>query len=491
MRTYMRITICLLSIVWVLALGLLTAWHKIWVPFLDWQEDPKPSLIRERPRPTAGTDGSFRDDFDGSYRVRTDQTDLDHPFHGIFRLDVDWPQIHANDGTVELAGGAFMADIVPAADQTVSLNVRQSRGDDPTSGVVVALFARCEDRNKPYQTGYTFEWDMHDGKQRIWAAGKVLAECDAPGDTDAHTMTFTLDGETLRGSVDGQRRLQAKDTRFETGIVGFGGHGRPCVVFDWFELKRHTQAQAKRQTGPRVEVGGAFEVREDFAVHGDKRKHNSTGFAIGQKSIDELGFGHTPSYIISGSPFRTNVASHRKVKGAYEDIVALADTVMCLIDSKRATECSLRTMAGDVMWHFDRDSTIGVFHAVPNKGSSLLVRVKDPMRPWTGCYCLTYDWQHNQLSLTRHDQAGPPLPGRWPEQIPVKVTVLAEATPDALGSAAELWISAQGSNITGGLDEDTLVTTVDTTYPSGYVGFGARPDSYGVFKWVEMRGGPD
>ncbi|GAG44792.1 unnamed protein product, partial [marine sediment metagenome] len=79
----------------------------------------------------------------------------------------------------------------------------------------------------------------------------------------------------------------------------------------------------------------------------------------------------------------------------------------------------------------------------------------------------------------------------WPEQIPVNATVLAEATPGALAPASELWISAQGSNITGGLDKDTLVAAMDTAYPSGYVGFGAQPDSYAVFKWVEMRSGPN
>ncbi|MCK4324571.1 MAG: hypothetical protein KAW89_08585 [Armatimonadetes bacterium] len=65
---------------------------------------------------------------------------------------------------------------------------------------------------------------------------------------------------------------------------------------------------------------------------------------------------------------------------------------------------------------------------------------------------------------------------------------MAEATPATPLTEFEIWLSADSAEISGGLGDETLVTATDATYPSGYVGFGARPNAYAIFEWVHMRG---
>jgi len=504
MRRSSRVTIAVASITWVLALGSLVVWHKIWAPVfvvehvkIAYRTYPFDHIPHE-----VGT--SFTDDFDGVYRARSDQVDLHHPLHGVFKFKVDWAQIHAGDGSVELSGGAFMQDIRPAGDATVSLKFQQSRGGDRGAAVVIALLARCGDRSNPYQSGYAFEWDMHDGKQRIWGGGEVLAECDAPGDGDLHTMSFDLQGESLRGSVDGQPVLEVEDSRYDTGTVGFGGNGRPCIVFDSFALQRSDDTGGHGSA--LLDVGAPFDVREDFElVEGLKeRRAVLRGSALAARPTSYIGaYGgpdearivgrHLPEYIVSpckgtnslwGDAYRRSTPA-----AAHGHVVAFASMVICLIDSKNAADCTVRMLAGDIAVHFPDLQTLDWRRQDRDVAASLLVRVQKPDYPRAGCYCLTYNWERNELQLLRHDQAGPPRPGHWPPQIPVKSEVLATATGSNWHPRAELWLSAQGTQITGGLDDKTLVSVTDASYPRGYVGFGGLQDALAVFEWVEMRGG--
>ena len=504
MRRSSRVIIAVAGIVWVLALGSLVVWHKIWAPVLvveDAQVGGRTDIFADIPH-QVGT--SFTDDFDGVYRARSDQIDLHHPLHGVFKFKADWAQIHAHDGSVELRSGAFMQDIKPAGDCTVSLKFQQSRGGDRSAAVVVALLARCGDKTKPYQSGYAFEWDMHDGKQRIWGGGEVLVERDAPGDTALHTMSFELQGESLRGSVDGQPVLEAEDSRYETGIVGFGGNGRPCVVFDSFALKRPDDAGG-HAAGP-LDVGVPFDLREGFDVvagagGGTRYLIGGPSLAAGATSYTGNWGGadagtverHLPRHVVSSCNnsgasygFAYRYRTHTSTHG---DLVAFSNMVMCLIDSKNAADCTVRTLFGDIVGRFPYPETLSRNRRKSDVSASLLVRVQKPDYPWAGCYCLTYNWQRNELQLVRHDQAGPPRPGHWPPQIPVKSEVLATATGSNWHPEAELWLSAEGAQITGGLDDKTLVSATDTSYPSGYVGFGSLPETSAVFQWVEMRGG--
>ncbi len=500
MRRSSRATIGVASVTWVLALGSLVVWHQIWAPVLVVEDVSVPPRIPFFPPIPHGVRTSFTDDFDGVYRARSDQTDLRHPLHGVFKFKVDWAQIHAGDGSVELSSGAFMHDIRPAGDCTVSLKFQHFRGGERGAAVVVALLARCQDKSNPYQSGYAFEWDMHDAKQRIWGGGEVLAERDAPGDAARHTMAFDLQGETLRGSVDGQPALQVKDSRYETGIVGFGGHGRPSIVFDSFALKRLDDAAGL------LDVGAPFDVREGFdLVEGLEESQSVVPISPSQLTSYTGRYAppdgarivgrHLPEYIVSscrdaGSGVWGYAYRRGTPAAAHDYLVAFASMVICLIDSKNAADCTVRMLAGDIGAHFSDVQTVMWDLQERDVAASLLVRVQKPDYILAGCYCLTYNWQGNELQLIRHDQAGPPHPGVWPAQIPVKSEVLATATGSNWHPQAELWLSAQGAQITGGLDDKTLVSATDTLYPSGYVGFGGLEGALAVFQWVEMRGGP-
>jgi hypothetical protein len=377
----------------------------------------------------------------------------------------------------------------PVADCTTALSFRQEGDGSPESAAVVVLFARGQDDSKPYRTGYAYEWDARDGKERLWAAGQLLAERARPADAQAHTMRFALRGSSLIGRTDGQTPLEATDARFASGSVGFGAHGNPRIACDWYEVKRPEAGEPSVVEA--IDVGGPFDVREPFRVSGEPAK---TGFAIWTTSgyiLQETGYGpHGPWYTSSRTAQGGMLTVHSAADSEHEDAVALMGTVLCLIASKGATSSLVRAETAGPLARIYPQIKYQRSAAQARAGTSLLVRVQDSEYPWAGCYSLTYDCEEYTLELLRYDQAGPPNPSNWQEPVPVKRTVLDSIRLNERPVRDLLWLSAGVSEIQGGIGDEPPLSALDATYPNGYVGYGARPDTYGAFRWVEMRGRP-
>ncbi len=480
-----RVAISALSIVWIVGIGLLTAWHQIWAPYLS-------SLAKSRPRHTPLPEpkviqGSFRDEFDEHPDPYGSPVTLDHPVHGALGLSIAWS--HTQGGMATLKAGALMMHTDPVADCTTALSFGQEGGADPAVPALVVLFARCQDSGEPYRTGYAYEWDMRERKERIWAAGQLLVERPRPGDGQLHTMSFVANGSSLTGRIDGGAALQAEDTRFTAGSVGFGAHGDPRIVCDWYELKRPgaeepTVAQA-------IDVGAPFAVRELFQLSGEAAKENAAVFTTDGAILSATDYGpHGPWYTISRTGMGGMLTMHGPSDGAPGNPVAFVQTALCLIASKGATSSVVRAQQAGSMARMYPDMKYQPSAAEAAPGTSLMVRMQEPEQAWAGCYSLTYDCEQQSIELRRYDKAGPPRPAMWLEPFPVKSTVLDSVRLAGVPTDAIMWISAEGSKIEGGTGDSARVSAVDATYPSGYVGYGAPPGAYGTFRWVEMKGRP-
>ncbi|MBM3473713.1 MAG: hypothetical protein FJX75_10635 [Armatimonadetes bacterium] len=487
MTRSMRTAISVLGAFWVLALSLLTVWHKIWAPVFA------PGLRTQADGQTRSTDytsplraGSFRDELEGRWDEIGSVASLQHPIHGNLGRTVGWASI----GIVRLEGGALVMRVEPVDDCTVSTGFRHESGGDPERGVIVALFARCRDEDRPYHAGCAYEWDMRDGKERLWADGRLLAQRNRRGDDRVHTMSFALRGDSLRGSLDGGPPLQARAGGSQTGTVGFGAHGSPAVTFDWFALDRADAAPPPSRY--LVDVGAPFDLYDDFAANAPGRDNTQT---VGLTSATGIGSSdsgpHAPWYIVAAPQWANHMTVyHRRAGDRYMDTLAFNNIVLCPIDSKHAQECTVRALTGDLLNEADPDERYSTFPHVPRRGTSLLVRVQDPERPWAGCYSLTYDSGVRKVTLFRYEQAGLPDPLDRSEPVPVRAVPLASAGAAKAPAACELWVRARGNELSGGLGEATLVAATDSTFPTGFVGYGARPDAVGVFRWVSMQGAP-
>ena len=369
MRTRSRLAIALGSILWLLGLSCLIVWHQIWAPVFA---APGQTTSTATPYYANDPGGSFRDDFDANEPLERREVDIVHPRHGPFAYEADAP----GGGQVRLTGGALMAATRPVQDGTVSVCFSHPDGGDPAAGVFVTVFGRVQDetqpngRNlRPYQTGYAFEWDMHDGRQRLWAGSTLLAERPAPGDSHPHTLALVMQGTALQGLVDGAVALQASDSRYQTGLVGFGGHGRLPIVFTRFELARPGQGGPK----PPVDVGAPFDLTEAFNGLGDEREQDrdKETYSYGSSGKPTV---YRPWYAVHGS-YGQNV--RRRRDGVNQ--VILAECFYLPLDSKHARACTVTASCGRIRL-MPREQA---YTPPLERGSSL------PMRPWRGAMVWT------------------------------------------------------------------------------------------------------
>jgi len=430
--------------------------------------------------------GSFREDFKGEGPRNGSSTSLEHPVHGDLGHSLIWPVADV----VEVGAGAFMLRVEPVSDCTVSTSFQHRSGGDPECGVFVALFARCRDDDSPYAMGCAYEWDMRDAKERLWANGRLLAQRDRKGDGAMHTLSFALRGRNLRGSIDGGPPLEASGADPSEGTVGFGAHGTPAVVFDWFQLD-HAKDPLRRPTYP-VDAGARFDLLDDFAANAPGRDNSQSVSNSSAESIYRGDFGpHAPWYIVAAPEYENRmIVFHREGPSGYVDTLAFSNVVLCPIDSKRARTCTVRALTGDLLTEADPKRRYSDVPNAPRRGTSLLVRVQDPERPWAGCYCLSYDWAARRARLLRYEQSGPPDTMSRREPVPVRAVTLATAVIEGGPRSCELWVQADGRKLVGGLGHRALLRATDDTFPTGFVGYGARPDAVGVFRWVRMQGAP-
>jgi len=480
-----RIAIGVLSIAWIVGIGLLTAWHQIWAPYLSWLARPKSGYTPlPEPKPIHG---SFRYEFEERPDPYGSPVRLGHPVYGDLGPTMGWGG--GGRGVGHLSAGALMMHTDPVTDCAAALNFGQEAGAEPEGAAVIALFARCQNGSQPYRTGYAYEWDMRQGRERIWAAGQLLAERSRPRDAELHTMVFVLEGDSLAGRIDGGAPLEASDNRFSSGQVGFGGCGDPQILCDWYELRRPDAGEA-RMAQP-IDVGAPFALREPFRVSGPKAGESFAISTSDPYALPERDYGpYWPWYTYSRSSRGQVLLLHDPADSALGDAVVFLGSALCLITSKGAASSTLRAgQAGPLIDLYPR-ADFDYAAAGTRPGASLLVRVQEPDQAWAGCYSLTYNCQEHTIALVRYDKAGPPDPAHWLEPFPVRSTVLDSSRLGGQATDAVIWIWAEGATIRGGIGDATLVSAVDATYPSGYVGYGAPAGMYGTFRWVEMKGQP-
>jgi hypothetical protein len=468
MRTSLRRVISLLSLLWLGLLALLIAWHLIWAPAFAAPLSRPPA--RPMAQPSRSPDTSFRDTFGSAFHPRRQAVDLDHPLYGAIALAAEEP----HSGHASMTGGGFMMEIRPAGDCEVSLDFSApARGPS-----LAAVFARVQDPSRPYATGLAFEWDLAAGKQRLWAAGKLLRERAAPGDLAAHTLGLVLRGHEVQALADGRPVLEASDAQFATGIVGFGGRG-PLVC---------TAFACQRSGDVAPAVGAAFEVTEDLSLD------RSTGRSVTTYGgFPQLQEGAVPGlhmyWYIDAASHGSSISSRRAPAGSSSPSrLVMRDCALSVIDSRGAGNVALSARGGyDLM---DVNDLTAESIPITRAGCSLFARAQDPTRPWAAGYSLTYDWRARTLRLDRNDATGYPVPSNWRQDTPTRATVLAQAKLPASPVVLEFWLNATGPVLEAGAGPVRL-SAADATYATGYAGFGARPGDTAIFRHVHLVGSPD
>ena len=477
MKPSARRTIAAISIAWVILVALLVAWNEIWAPTFVQAPPAKASATSHEAGEVIQMAGSFSDHFDGSPHPRRFLGGFRHPQQGEIAMEAAFDP----SGPARV-NGALMMDIQPVKDCTVTVHFERGGGSTERPGGLVALFARCNDRGKPYQAGCAFEWDTAAGKQRLWSQGRMLSECAAPGDVLPHTMSFALAGDSLQAFVDGKVVLKATDARSGLGTVGLAGHGNPRPVFQSLEMTL-PNGENGDGSGP-IDVGGPFAITEECE---HSRAPESDGGAVrdAPKRRGHAGVHH--EWFISSVDGYGSLEEHDGIDDMPSAIV-LRGIVYCAIDSKNAARCVIRTRLGDIPRKQYGTDVVMVDTQRAGSVDSILVRVRDAAHPWLACYELAYNWDSNTLELIRRDQALIPEPYGMAAKRGGIPTILGMAHPQASLHGATIWLAARDTHLAAGAGEQILVSATDATYPRGYVGFGSPPDTPSIFQHVEMEG---
>ena len=479
MRPSARRGIAVVSIAWVILVALLVAWNEIWAPTFV-QMTPAKAIA---PPPGAGEApqmaGSFCDRFDASPHPRRLLGRFRHPQQGEIPTEAAFDP----SGPARI-NGALMMDIQPVRDCTVTLRLERGGGSTERPGGLVALFARCSDREKPFQSGCVFEWDMAAGKQRLWSQGQMLSECAAPGDVLPHTMSFALAGDSLQASVDGRVVLTATDAHSGLGTVGLAGHGNPRPVFRSLEMTLPSD-ETGASLGP-IDVGGPFAITEEFEHPPESESGNGAAMRA-PKRRGHAGVHH--EWFISSVDGYGSLEEHDGIDDMPSAIV-VRGIVYCAIDSKNAARCVIRTRLGDIPRKQYGTDITAVDTQRSGSVDSLLVRVRDAAHPWLACYELAYNWDSNTLELIRRDQALVPEPYGMRSKPAGVPTILGIAHPQTSLHGATIWLAARDTHLAAGTGEQILISATDAIYPRGYVGFGSPPEIPAIFQHVEMEGSP-
>ena len=489
MRRWLRHLIGLGGLVWGCALIVLVVWHVIWRPLhtdngpqswaASWSSDEQQAGAEDDLPPP------FKDTFSADLHPRREHLAIRHPLHGEFRRYF----VYTTPPQIE---GAVLLHVRRTQDCTLSLSFTDALGDRPSSGVVVAVFARCRDLRRPYESGLAYEWDMGAGEQRIWADGRILSRAKLAGASGDHRMTFELTGQSVRGATDGKAPLTASDPRPRKGVVGFAGHGRPDVAFS--SLSMDVPGASPRLPAPAapaasaqvvaLTAGGRFDERMDLRGRAQRDRAPTATSGLGRGGLQGAALPDLPRYIIHEGAMAGLTATSTDERRP----TILRDTVLCLIDSHGARDCSVRSLLARLplepqgIPRSDRDSRSPQLDC-------LLVRVQDPAKPWGGCYAAVCDAARGSLELIRYDPSVADPHDAY-DAAPPGAKLLARAAMPGPALGQQLWLTASGPSLSAGIGSRLLVSASDGTYPAGYVGFGARPDAPGVFSQLELRGGP-